>query len=339
MKLIISISICAVLVLVGTSPADLLMYEGFDYDAGALGGAGSAAADGWGGSWSVGADDGRSVQVLSSGLTLGSLPVTGGSLRLQTNLTNGSARYNRAARAVDPGGEVIGTVWQSHLLNVEPVKRTLDNGELVTSPIESMDSRWEARVDLDSTGDTARTGSPDIAGFAGTRDGAAQGRVVVAGNSQSATGDAIALGTTYMVLGKVEGIGGTDEVTIMVEDPDTGAMVEEGGFRYSATMWVLSEANFAALVGSGWDESVLDTERVQFATRTVETTDLVGFSDQDWVQLHTRDWSTTGFSPVYDEIRFGTTLDAVSIPEPATLAMMAIGAAVMLRSKGRRRGA
>ncbi|MGC9455805.1 MAG: PEP-CTERM sorting domain-containing protein [Phycisphaerae bacterium] len=336
MKLVVSICICAILVLAGISSADLLIYEGFDYDAGALGGAGSAADDGWGGSWSVRSDDGRSVQVLSGGLTFGSLPVTGGSLRLQTNLTNGSDRYNRAARAVDPGGEVLGTVWHSHLLHVEPVKRTLDNRELVTSPIESMDSRWEARVDLDSTGDTARTGSPDIAGFAGKRDGGAQGRLVVAGNSQGADGDAIALDTTYMVLGKVEGLGGTDQVTIMVEDPDTGAMVEEDGYRYSATMWVLSEANFAALVGSGWDESVLDTERVQFATRTVETTELVSFSDQDWVQIHTRDWSTTGFSPVYDEIRFGTTLDAVSIPEPATLALMAIGATAILKRSRRR---
>ncbi|MFP3938301.1 MAG: PEP-CTERM sorting domain-containing protein [Phycisphaerae bacterium] len=326
-KLTLLLAMCAVLAFGTAATGDLLVYEGFDYEAGALGGNGSSADAGWGGSWGVWKDDGRSVQVLDEGLSFGSLVTGGTSLRLQASVAASYDRYNRAYRALAPDAEVEGTVWHSHLLNIEPVKRTLDDeGELVTDPIENMESRWEARVDVDSTGDTDRTGSPDVAGFAGTRDGADLGRLVVAESSQNATGTAPELDTTYLVLGKVDGIGGTEPVTFEQEDPDTGEMVEVDGYRYRATMWVLTEDNFAELVNAGWDESVLDTEHVQFATKTVDSTILATFSDEDWVQLHTRDWGHDGFSPLYDELRYGTDLESVTpIPEPATLALLATG--------------
>lgn len=80
---------------------------------------------------------------------------------------------------------------------------------------------------------------------------------------------------------------------------------------------MLSEDNFQELLKNGWDESVLEKHHVQHATLTVESAKKATFSADDFVQIHTRDWFTTGFSPIYDEIRYGRTLKSVTpAPEP-----------------------
>lgn len=54
--------------------------------------------------------------------------------------------------------------------------------------------------------------------------------------STTTAGIPIAVDTTYLVLGKVEGIGGTDAVEISEVDPETGEAVQTQGYRYRATM-------------------------------------------------------------------------------------------------------
>lgn len=250
----------------------LLAYEGFDYETGGVTDKGSAEDAGWGGAWKVGKSDGISASIVDDGLSFGTLESAGRAMRLQTNLERGSDRYNRAARALAPKDEVSGTVWHSHLIHVQPMTRKLVDGGPKAEQIETLEQRWEARVDVDSTGDTDRTGNPDVMGFAAKADAKTPlGRLLVAGKGVTSTGTPIQVDTTYLVLGKVEGIGGTDEVEITTIDPETAETVQTQGYRYKATMWVLSEENFQELLKSGRDESVLDEQHVQHATQTVET--------------------------------------------------------------------
>ncbi|MGC9455802.1 MAG: hypothetical protein ACP5HU_13220 [Phycisphaerae bacterium] len=296
----------------------LLAYEGFDYEAGELTDKGSEDDAGWGGAWKVWRSDGISAAIVDEGLSFGTLETAGRSLRLQTNIERGFDRYNRASRALAPKDEVTGTVWHSHLIHAQPMKRTLADGAPTAEAIEALDERWEARVDVDSDGNTERTGLPDVMGFAAKADAKTPlGRLAVAGKSATSTGVPIQVDTTYLVLGKVEGLGGTETVEITSVDPESGESVQVQGYRYKATMWVLSEDNFEALVKGDWDESVLEDEHVQHATLTVESAEKATFSSDDFVQIHTRDWYTTGFAPVYDEIRYGRTLKSVTpAPEP-----------------------
>ncbi|WP_442484998.1 PEP-CTERM sorting domain-containing protein [Aeoliella sp. SH292] len=107
------------LALTGThSQAALLAYDGFDYAEGPLSGNGSASDAGFAGAWSQGANSGN---VISTGLTFGTLQVSGGAVDFSngdgssstlttTNFRTLDAAYN------DPTDTSTGELWWSFLI-------------------------------------------------------------------------------------------------------------------------------------------------------------------------------------------------------------------------------
>jgi hypothetical protein len=107
------------LVLSGThSQAALLAYDGFDYANGPLSGNGSASDAGFAGAWTQGPNSGN---VVSAGLTYGSLQVSGGAVDFSngdgstsalttTNFRTFDAAYN------DPTDSSTGELWWSFLI-------------------------------------------------------------------------------------------------------------------------------------------------------------------------------------------------------------------------------
>ncbi|MCC5843272.1 MAG: S8 family serine peptidase [Verrucomicrobia bacterium] len=263
---------------------NLLIYEGFDYDTALTHLHGQApTGEGLGGTWSqrhTGAGESHVVD----GLTFGPLVVSGNAFQLLGDrLTSSLDRYNVVSIPVT-ASSTADTLWTSHLVEF----RVRD--EELTNNSANPDSRWQDRVAL-FPGQMGRSDIPDI-GFSGTRDqSTSQGRVGLAGGNTDG-GAGLAFGETHIIIGKITG------------------MHQSGSVTKAATLWVLNLADFEAFVAAGRTEADLEEHHRFTLTRTVtnETELTLG----GHLNLHTLDWNVRNFFPVYDEIRWGADLQAVT---------------------------
>jgi hypothetical protein len=98
----------------------------------------------------------------------------------------------------------------------------------------------------------------------------------------------------------------------------------------SGTMWVLTEAGFNSFIADGGDLAALNTHAFATATNAGGTASLDAGSDH-FNFFNFAGNLATPTVVVYDEYRLGTTLaDVTPIPEPASLALLGIGGALML---------
>ncbi|MEM8495535.1 MAG: PEP-CTERM sorting domain-containing protein [Planctomycetota bacterium] len=299
---------------VGQSFASPLVTETFDYTAG-QNIAGQTGGTGWaaGSSWQTSVEGSPSATVVS-GLDFSTLPTSGNALQLDVD--NPTAVDARGFVGREFGHSVTGNteLFVSYL-----VRQTRDeglpfgNGQVTTFGTNFTDAGIEATNSSNLFVQATTNGSNGFGGPEGVN----------------------------VSLGKADGLGTADHVfpldeTLMVvlSFDSIGVGNFTSGLNSEAKIWILSESDYDAVLTAGLSEAALDANNQvvgieargvgTFGTARIDPTDLFRFSGS----------STT---VIFDELRIGSELDdVVLIPEPASLALIALGG-VCLMSRRRER--
>lgn len=272
-----------------TDPA-LRVYEGFNgYNAGTIQGQ-NPNDNTIGLNQSVAYYDGNGSRGLNftlqtSSLSLGPLQTSGGSLAF-TNSTN------VVGAKIDIGATAFtGTLWSSYLVNLSLRGAASGDGAVIrvgSAPSDSTNAYFNSWSDSRANADTKNVSISY--GTAGTEP------------PNNGTGPLV-FNTTYIIINRFTKVG-------------TAATTGNPGV---ATLWALNEDQFKAFIDAGGDETALNntsvtataTQSVTSGTRTFATGLAIGLV-------------TVKDVGVYDEIRFGSTLESVTpVPEPATAAALA----------------
>ena len=288
------------------SSGALLVYEPFDYDTELthLDGV-EATGQGLSGNWSQ-RHTGEGESNIVPGLSFGPLVTSGNAFQMSDRLPPASGdRYNVASATIG-ATTTESTIWHSHLVQFEVHDEEAENNS------ENPNSRWQSRVSVHD-GQHSRTDAPAQFGFSATRDGStSEGRIQMAGTTDG--GEALDFGVPYLVVAKLTGL------------HDDGEDVTK-----TADMWVLSLDDYLEVVAAGFDETALDDNNQFTISRSVTNDDEIGLMGE--LNIHTIDWTEQNFFPIYDEIRFATTLQSAIIPEPASLALLGAGGLLLLRRR------
>lgn len=220
--------------------------------------------------------------------------VTSGGALQLTNRTSTGANASSANRQVAVNGPGD-SIWSSYLVRMAQ-----------TPPVIGtvLDARY-------------RNGS--ATGTTILRNGAVQnnatnnpGVAISGAGTAAATG--LAADTTYLMIANFTG-SSTNSYT-------------------NATMWVLTETGFANFLAGGGTLAALNANAFATATNSGSAVSIDANSDYfDFFNFAGN--VSTQTSVIYDEYRLGTALsDVVPVPEPASLALIGIGGALVL---GRRR--
>jgi len=282
---------------VSESRPDLLVHEPFSYalaNQATMGGV-SATGTGLTGSYGIIRTSSGDIQYLTTGLTFSPtfFSTSGGSARLIAapgQYAGIGAQFNT--------GSVTGNVYHSFLLSAFEVGGTGENSGVHTRIGNTATSSTGNRLALAPESKTSGAG-PGI-GYDGT-EGTVQ-----------AAGGAVTTNLTYLMLAKFTNVG----TALSAGSPGV------------ATFWALTESGYDDWrnLGGGL-EANLATYAAYTATDT-QTSGTFAFDNSDFLQLGVTTTGTGGGrTDMYmDEIRYGTTLDSVAIPEPSTLVLLAIGA-------------
>lgn len=239
----------------------------------------------------------------SQGLTFSNLIVSGGMATLTTT-TSATTLGGAFANTINH----TGTLYHSYLVNLSTGGGT-----------GTMYSRVNGTSG--ATSDPHFIASADAAG-ASTVPNVAYGTTTGTSAAGSST---MAANTTYLVVARYTNVGST----LTTENPGV------------ATLWVLTESQFDFFQIGGFTDAAFDLASVGtgnnqiFAKATsTQTTGGFSFSGNGTGNMsYNFFWTLPNADALFavDEIRYGTTLDSVMpIPEPGTLALIAIGLAVIL---------
>ena len=302
------LSVSLVLALsVTLAQASLLVYEGFSYtldDDTAITGQ-ATNATGLTGNYVADNQNTASSNFRTTGLTFSSLffPTTGGALQISTS---GSNAVVRLGVALDTGAQT-GTLWQSYLVNVQSRDEPNTQLSLITRVADQQTAAPVAERSFQSFANGPTSDTPAI-GY--TSD------------SSASTGAALTNDTTYLVLARFTNVGST----LSAETPG------------EATLWVFTEAGYDEWRTTGNSlESNLAASATWTATHIVESGEHL-FNNDRFLQFGSfSPVAGTNISGQIDELRWGTTLEAVAIPEPAAWALVPALIAVLLIVRRRSR--
>lgn len=304
------------LLLAAPASADLVVYEGFTgYTAGNLHNQAAnsntlglnTSGTGAGLYSSTNTNATTSINYQATGLTFSNLTVSGGSVALNssTGTVTGVALNNALS--------FTGTLYGSYLVNF--------------SSTVVADNTPYAYVTIATTRTTGTTHFSSIADNSGAINSVAVGYDGLGANATN-SGVILSGGSTYIVLASFTNVG----VALSAETPGV------------ATQWVLSTAQFdhfksngfAGLEAASIGATASDVTSVVSESMTSGTYSLFGDTNALRVGMNSNSGARTF---TIDEIRFGTSLDAVTpIPEPATAAaLVGLGALAVSALRRRRR--
>ncbi|MBX3743310.1 MAG: PEP-CTERM sorting domain-containing protein [Akkermansiaceae bacterium] len=288
--------------------AALLIHEGFNgYTAGsgfAAGTTPNANTTGLDTSTNFGGSGHANLTYSESGLTFGNLATSGGSMRFGTTTSVLSARSSLTS-------SFTGTLYSSFLINFSAKGTSASHG-FVTRISDNINDDTGSR--LNSFADS-RSGSSLNAGIA---YGSAYGSPTL----NASTG--LITDTTYIVISSFTNIGGN-----LATSNGTG------------TLYALTLSQFAAMTASSnWEgylnDTPVGTEADQISVRVSRNattgTPTLGADADDFFQV-----VTSGNSGAFDELRYGSTLEAVVplIPEPSSALLASLGAFGFLHRRRR----
>lgn len=289
--------------------ASLLVYESYNgYNNASLTGQ-AATGTGLTGSYAFnGTSSTQSFTVQTGGLAFGSLNSTSGKSVRGSSTDLGATSEVKLALAASP---VIGTLYSSYLINFITLSSAGGLGELRA---------------VSATGDTG--------GSSRFRSAADQ-----TGNSTATPGNAydstftsgannLTVGTTYLVVGRFTNVG-------------TALSVGTSG---QGTTFIMTAAQYASFLAGGADDNYLDSASVgslasNITAKAVDapvTGGTLGFASNNFIQVGIAASSTTNGTQSfdYDEVRFGTTLSAVTqVPEPGVVSLLAAAGLVLARRR------
>lgn len=191
--------------------------------------------------------------------------------------------------------------------------RTITRGTITTGETGSL-TELRVGTDVNTTGGNSRFRSElDAAGV--PNDGYGVGYT---GGTVTGTTTLPDLNVTYMAISRFTGLGVA---------PTVGAPA-------TATMYILTEAQYINFVAAGYTQAFLDgagnvTTKVE---NSVTSGSAVTLSNGNFVQLG--GIGTTSGVTHFDALKFATTLqEAVTIPEPSALGLSALGLLGVLRRR------
>ncbi|MDA3874914.1 MAG: PEP-CTERM sorting domain-containing protein [Kiritimatiellae bacterium] len=290
--------------------ADLLVYDGFSgYSTGELAGQ-TAAGTGLTGAWAKRSGDGAVTNVTGTGLTFGSLATSGGAASFSIpgkDLSVVGVEMNLAS-------SVTGTVYSSMLFNFS----ALDGNSVSLSGMRVAD-------------DQALNTNVRLSTYANSHETSAYSPGV---NYNSATnaiaGQTLAADTTYMSISIFENVG----EALSAGNPGTGSV------------YVLTEAQFEDFVANGRTDANLTgratgsgaNQVTAFASESLTSGGPFNFANGNFMGLASYSHvSGTELAGTYDEFRWGTDLDSVSVvPEPNTLVLMGLSVLALALFRRRR---
>lgn len=301
------LAMTVVAVSVSHARANLLVYEGYSgYTAGNLTGqAVNANAVGLTGNYTAVA--GANTTWVSTGLTFGSgastYAVQGGAATWAANGAGGVA----AAISLSPS-PYVGTLYGSYLINLGSAPQ----GDSV---------RAEVRVNATAGG---ATGSAFFDAAVVDVNGPTFSSIRYS-TATPTTSNVLAANTTYMVISRFMNVGSTTP-----------------GVYGLSTMWVLSSAQYDALVAAGHltdsflNTAVVGTDVTEMVSASGDLASTANFSNGQYLQTLLA--SGSGLTTrTLDELKFGTSLlDVAAVPEPTITALL-LGSVMVLVAAMRRR--
>lgn len=289
--------------------AATLVYEGFGYTGSIANGAtmNGVATTGTGltGNFAVANVNGGSSTYNTTGLTFSGnfFATTGGALRMSGTSTANTSSTSNIGLAWN-AGTVTGTVYSSFLF--VPAAESPLTGALAAERINTTIGGAGGYFISQADGGGG-VGAPAV-GYDATT---------------TTTASTLTTATTYLAISRFTNVGSA----LSVGTPGT------------ANLWILTSTGYDAWVAAGALEASLSTFATVSVTDTA-TTGTFNLSNAQFAQfnLSTANDGTAGRTQTYtfDELRYGTTLADVAIPEPAT-GVLALGGILLLALKRTRR--
>jgi len=301
--------------------ATALIYESFSgYSNGNIHGVsvlGTGLAGNWTSTISGNPSGGTATNAMvsSTGLTFGSLPVSGGAVTVSVDsgaADTAGSKYLVLGVNTSTFGTITGTLYSSYLYQANtgytPANHAIH--QRVNSSAAGLNASARFLVNPDNA--TASTGPG--AGYAAL--------------GANATASSPTVGETYLAIGRFTNVGGAGG--------GTATMLTLTLAQY--TDWITNQAGdeaslFARAQGLGADEVMVNQSDTSTNTRN-----FVG-GTSTFIQTFTTTNATGGaFSVTYDELRYGTSFADV-VPEPGSAALLSLASLGLLRRRRSHLGA
>lgn len=289
-----------------SAQAALLVYEPFAYTSGVALNTltPNASTQGLSTTLAYGGSGSESYTVQSSSLSFAGLRTDGGSVSFTSGTRVGAARLDLAAN-------YSGTLYNSYLVTMSA------RGGVDTDGIG-------LRVANDNT-----SGGDRFSAYADARDLTNNREVGVNYGSGTSgvthSGVNLALDTPYLIIARFTNVG-------IVLSPSTQGV---------ASIFAMTEAQFANFKASGGDDAYLDNATVSGAASGITARAVDGALESGTFSFNTGNFfAMVGVSGVgsFDEVRYGSTLaDVTPVPEPASALLAALGSLGMLAMRRSRR--